>query len=506
MLNMGKLAVAAVMLELAAGIGGAATVTWTQLSGGNGSGSWSVAANPPWSSGALPGSTDVVDFSASDITADSTITLDGDQNINSLIFGDTVTSSAAGWTVSAGSPTTSKLILNGTTPTITVNTLGTGKSVTISAVIDGASGLNKAGTGTLVLSGANTFSNAAINAGTLKFSQGGSPPVMMKGALTVNSGGTLAFGNYNQFNEQGYVPVTVCAGGVVDSSGTVTTFRDLTLAGGNMLSKGGFNLQWSSFVVIGTLKVTTNSSILSISGGNNGLTPGAHTGHRTLVINVSAGVTLVEDLPIRDSPIDAGTSTNFYSFVLTGPGTAVFGGTSVYSGGTTISNGFIAISNNSALGVGPVTLAGGGLSAAAGSWTITNTINLATNAVINTAGNDLTLAAAVTNSGSLIKAGLGTLTLLATNTYSGVTVVTNGVLTLKHETCLSTNTDVYLYSGATNNLDFTGTNTINRLYINGTYQTLDIYGAANRPSVLSGTGFLKPLLGAPVSGTVVSVR
>ena len=111
----------------------AGTDTWNQLSGGNASGSWNTVANPPWSTGALPGATDTADFSTLDITADSAVTLDGNQSINALIFGDTVTNTAAGWVLSPGTPDTSTLTLSGTTPTITVNGLGAGKAATISA-------------------------------------------------------------------------------------------------------------------------------------------------------------------------------------------------------------------------------------------------------------------------------------------------------------------------------------------------------------------------------------
>lgn len=126
----------------------AGTDTWNQLSVGDASGSWNTAANPPWSTGALPGATDTADFSTLDITADSTVTLDGNQSINSLIFGDTVTNTAAGWILSPGTPDTSTLTLSGTTPTITVNALGTGKMATISASLTGTAGFTKTGPGT----------------------------------------------------------------------------------------------------------------------------------------------------------------------------------------------------------------------------------------------------------------------------------------------------------------------------------------------------------------------
>lgn len=81
-----------------------------------------------------------------------TVTLGTPITANALIFNTT------GYTLSGGT-----LTLAGTTPTITVNT-GTD---TIGSVIAGTAGLTKSGAGTLLLSGANTFSGGiTVNTGT----------------------------------------------------------------------------------------------------------------------------------------------------------------------------------------------------------------------------------------------------------------------------------------------------------------------------------------------------
>ena len=48
--------------------------------------------------------------------------------------------------------------------------------------------------------------------------------------------------------------------------------------------------------------------------------------------------------------------------------------------------------------------------------------------MLDTNGNNVALAGAITGSGALTKAGGGTLTLLGANSYSGGTVVSAGVL------------------------------------------------------------------------------
>ena len=84
--------------------------------------SWASTGN--WSLGNLPAVTDTADFSQLDITAATTVTLDGNQVINQVIFGDTVTNTAFGWVISAGTPTTSALTFGGVNPTIVTEALG----------------------------------------------------------------------------------------------------------------------------------------------------------------------------------------------------------------------------------------------------------------------------------------------------------------------------------------------------------------------------------------------
>ena len=129
-------------------------------------------------------------------------------------------------------------------------------------------------------------------------------------------------------------------------------------------------------------------------------------------------------------------------------------------------------------------------------------------AVFDTAGYDITISQKLEDfsghTGRLVKKGAGTLTLSGTNTYSGATIVTNGVLSQIHEQCLSASSTVYLYSTATNNLSFEGTNTIRRLYVdNVLQQEKKAYGKA-KIAVLSGNGYYYVTEGAKTPGTLVS--
>ena len=120
-----------------------------------------------------------------------------------------------------------------------------------------------------------------INGGTLKL-PGGNNNSWLTGNpnIFVNSGGTLAFSNYNSFGTtpSSMSAVTVNAGTIL-SSGYVTCFNNLTLNSGTASINGNDNYgAWGSFGFAGTTTATGTSAINVISGNgtisnNNGLTP-----------------------------------------------------------------------------------------------------------------------------------------------------------------------------------------------------------------------------------------
>ena len=95
---------------------------------------------------------------------------------------------------------------------------------------------------------------------------------------------------------------------------------------------------------------------------------------------------------------------------------------------------------------------------------------------------------------ALVKIGTGTLTLPAANSYTGDTTITTGTLSVSTASLAATSA-VNLTTGTVLNLNFTGTNNITTLRINGLAQAPGTWGslasiATNKTSLITGTGLL----------------
>jgi len=212
----------------------AASSTWNIASGGL----WSATGN--WASTVVASGTDATaDFNSVNITSDTTVHLDSSVTLQSLIFGDTDTSSAAGWTLDNNGVTSNVLTLAGNS-IITVNDLGAGKYVTIGTSISGTSGLNKAGSGKLVLSGTSAYT----------------------GATTI-SGGTLTAGSSNIFSTNSIFSLANTAGVTLDLAGYNNTVGGLSGGG----STGGNVTLGSGTLTIASSANATYSGVIAGSGG-----------------------------------------------------------------------------------------------------------------------------------------------------------------------------------------------------------------------------------------------
>ncbi len=107
-------------------------------------------------------------------------------------------------------------------------------------------------------------------------------------------------------------------------------------------------------------------------------------------------------------------------------------------------------------------------------------------------------------SGGLAKSGAGTMSITAAATYTGATEIQAGVLSISNP-FLANGADVILGVAGKINLDFSGTDTINSLYIGGILQYSGVWGgigsgAQYETSAITGTGTLTVTTGSTPPG------
>ena len=211
------------------------------------------------------------------------------------------------------------------------------------------------------------------------------------------------------------------------------TLGTLTLGNSNS-SSVGYTLSGS-----GANTLTLNNSG---RGATISVTNGSHA--------INAAVVLADNLVVSGSGTlafgNAGITNNGggYSLTMNGTGgTLILGGSNTYSGGTILNAGILQAGNNSALGASTAALAvnGGtldvhGYNLNIGPLSGTGTIDDLSGSGTLTAGNgnsSSTFAGTMQNTAgqlSLVKTGLGTLTLSASSGYTGTTLVSGGTLLL----------------------------------------------------------------------------
>ena len=92
--------------------------------------------------------------------------------------------------------------------------------------------------------------------------------------------------------------------------------------------------------------------------------------------------------------------------------------------------------------------------------------------------------------GSVNKLGSGEVVLSGTLTYSGNTTVSAGKLTLKQINSSNESSTVSIVAGANLNLDFVGSDTVDKLYLNGVQSAEGTYDSSNSNGAITGTGSL----------------
>lgn len=377
---------------------------------------------------------------------------------------------------SSGQLGTGNVVNNGR---LTFNRAGT---VTVAGGISGSGSVTNDGSGTLILNGVNTYSGGTyVNAGTLQLGTGGaggtifsSAPLANNGTVIFNSttpvniatfgndvsgtgnliirgGASVTLGDGNAVNYTGWTQIDPggtfqpCTGntGAGFASSSITNNGSLVFISQNAPAIFGVS---NSIVGSGRIWVDTrnqNPGRVLLAGANtytggtfiggggleigDGITPGAGSivGPVTFTNTTGPFVALfdISKRLVFNRP-DAYTFTNnIISAVSDGSAIADRGSVLVQMGTVTLTG------NNSYPG-STVLIAGSTLEVGNGG----TSGNIGTGAVVNDGtlifnrSDAVTIGGIVSGAGTLVKRGAGTVTLAATNTYTGATTVSNGTL------------------------------------------------------------------------------
>jgi autotransporter-associated beta strand protein len=298
-------------------------------------------------------------------------------------------------------------------------------AVTVGNVISGAGTLTQNGPGILTLGGESVFTGPAVVAqGTLR---PGSPSAFgsVDGATTVSSGATLDVNGQSL----GAEPINVSGSGVggngaIVNSGSeqLSALRSVTLLGDTTL---GGTSRWD-------IRNTGGAAALSSGGAAYNLTKNGANQVSLVGVTVDAAL---GDITIKQGLLGFETSTTSMG----DPARTL----TVEPGAT------LSFFNSTALWDKHFMLQGNSVNASVTNWSGSNTIvgpvTLNGDCVFGVAGTALRCNGTISGSGNLVKQGAGPLTLAGLGDYSGLTIVSNGTLTV--DGSLQSGGDVQVYRG-----------------------------------------------------------
>lgn len=312
-----------------------------------------------------------------------------------------------------------------------------GQSNTFSGLISGIGGLTKAGAGTLVLSGSNSYTGGTrLNGGVLSVSadanlgdasselslDGGT--LLMSSSFDNDRSVTLESGGGTLHNSSG---ITNSFNGVISGSGPLIKSGD-----GKIILSGTNTYAGGTDIIGGVLSVSADGNLGAVTGG---LTIDNATLQLTNSFDTGRTVTVTGTATVES---ETGSLNTLLSAVggngklsKTGGGTLILGNNNSYTGGTEILGGTLSVSQDNGLGA-----AGTGIRIDNGTLLLTGntvssraiTIGAAGGTIENGSGITNEIAGTISGSGQLVKAGDGTLILSADNSYTGGTNIADGIL------------------------------------------------------------------------------
>ena len=404
-------------------------------------------------------------------------------------------------------------------------------SLTVAGVIQDsvtATSINKTGVGTLTLTGANTYTGiTTISAGELKTAANNT--LSSGSAITMASGSTLNLNNFNQTIASlsgsgsanlGTATLTTGAsnasstyngnfsglGNIVkNGSGTWTLGGTNTSLGDMTVSNGNLNLATNTAVNSDTILTLASGTAVNFAGSgttyvgvlfNNGGTVGGGSYTATMTATNSGALNSV----ITDG---AGYAAGIYKYSngSVDGGTTTVGAANTFRGLVKISGGELKLdsggsfSSSSSLftsGTGP-TQGVMNLNGASQTFSAINgtggQINIGTG-ILGVSGTQASdYYGQIVGSGSLVKAGSGTLTLYSANNYTGGTIVDGGQLAIANNASLGSGS-VALNDGSTLSAIASGLTLTNSIGLTGSATVDTGSNQFSLSGVISGAGSL----------------
>ena len=295
---------------------------------------------------------------------------------------------------------------NGSTLTALPGTIlraGRGVSGTLDVGIVGAGDVTKTDLGTVILTGANTYTGGTtISGGTLQIGNGGESGSIIGDVV---NNGILALDRSDSVSFAGAISGTgslVSLGGGIFTLEGINSYSGPTLVSAGTLQAGavGALSPNSAFTVNGSVDLNGNSNAIGSLAGSGMV---INNGARPAILTAGGNGTST----LYTGRLVDGTST--LGLIKAGSGTLILSGANAYSGGTVVSAGVLQIGN-------------GGFSGS-----ITGDVSDIATLAFNRS-DAFTFGGVVSGPGGLSQLGPGTLILTGNNLYTGVTTIGAGIL------------------------------------------------------------------------------
>lgn len=311
--------------------------SWINPAGGE----WSVAGN--WQANAIANGTD------------QTATV-------ALSTGVTINQGDAGRTIGHLAFSNANHALQGSPLTLDVTTGASSISVaestttTLGLALVSSDGVLKTGAGTLALTAVSSYGGGTtVNQGTLELRGASGGTSLINGAITVNSGASLALtnGDGTGFGWSNTISSLTINGGSVNAPGSshlgFGTFASVAMTGGASISG---NWQWNGDGLLGFNSSGDSSNSIS---GNLVLRSDAAANHTFNVADGAAATDLQVNAVLADQYPEIGW-VPASALVKAGAGTMEINASSSYDGGTIVNGGTLIVGSGGTLGSGNLTV------------------------------------------------------------------------------------------------------------------------------------------------------